>query len=74
MYWQYTQQLNVEREEVEDLLITLILEGKVEGRIDQVGMRLELDSKSVAEAVQIVLSYWLFHGLDKVLRRSDMQH
>jgi COP9 signalosome complex subunit 2 len=37
----------VEIEEVEELLIGLILEGKVEGRIDQVGMRLELDRKSV---------------------------
>ncbi|KIK70497.1 hypothetical protein GYMLUDRAFT_149392 [Collybiopsis luxurians FD-317 M1] len=37
------KQLNVEIQEVEDLLIGLILEGKVEGRIDQVGMRLELD-------------------------------
>ena len=37
------QQLNVEIHEVEDLLIGLILEGKVDGRIDQVGMRLELD-------------------------------
>jgi COP9 signalosome complex subunit 2 len=39
--------LNVEIQEVEELLIGLILEGKVEGRIDQVGMRLELDRKSV---------------------------
>lgn len=39
------QQLNVETEEVEELLIGLILEGKVEGKIDQVGMRLELDRK-----------------------------
>ncbi|EDR15864.1 uncharacterized protein LACBIDRAFT_243353 [Laccaria bicolor S238N-H82] len=37
------KQLNIETEEVEELLIGLILEGKVEGRIDQVGMRLELD-------------------------------
>lgn len=37
----------MEIEEVEELLIGLILEGKVEGRIDQVGMRLELDRKSV---------------------------
>ncbi|KAJ6486210.1 PCI domain-containing protein [Mycena polygramma] len=37
------KQLNVEISEVEELLIGLILEGKVEGRIDQVGMRLELD-------------------------------
>ena len=29
------------------MLIGLILEGKVEGRIDQVGMRLELDRKYV---------------------------
>ncbi|KAG6878322.1 hypothetical protein C0993_008919 [Termitomyces sp. T159_Od127] len=41
------KQLNVEIEEVEELLVGLILEGKVEGRIDQVGMRLELDRKSV---------------------------
>jgi len=36
-------------EEVEELLIGLILEGKVEGRIDQVGMRLELDRKQSLE-------------------------
>lgn len=35
----------MEIDEVEDMLIDLILEGKVEGRIDQVGMRLELDQK-----------------------------
>jgi len=43
------KQLNVERDEVEELLIGLILEGKVEGRIDQVCMRLELDRKEVLE-------------------------
>lgn len=43
------KQLNVEIEEVEELLIGLILEGKVEGRIDQVGMRLELDRKQSLE-------------------------
>jgi len=37
------QQLNVDKDEVEELLVGLILEGKVEGRIDQVSMRLELD-------------------------------
>ncbi|KAH9897943.1 PCI-domain-containing protein [Cubamyces lactineus] len=37
------KQLNVDHEEVEELLIGLILEGKVEGRIDQVSMRLELE-------------------------------
>ena len=44
-YWQQSQQLNVERDEVEEMLIDLILEGKVEGRIDQVGMQLELDKQ-----------------------------
>jgi COP9 signalosome complex subunit 2 len=43
------KQLNVAIEEVEELLIGLILEGKVEGRIDQVGMRLELDRKQSLE-------------------------
>ncbi|KAI0323077.1 PCI-domain-containing protein [Amylostereum chailletii] len=39
------KQLNVDKDEVEELLIELILDGKVEGRIDQVAMRLELDKK-----------------------------
>ncbi|KDQ63032.1 hypothetical protein JAAARDRAFT_120393 [Jaapia argillacea MUCL 33604] len=43
------KQLNVKIQEVEELLIGLILEGKVEGRIDQVGMRLELDRKQTLE-------------------------
>lgn len=46
------QQLNVDMNEVEELLIGLILEGKVEGRIDQVGMRLELDRKYVVPLIQ----------------------
>jgi len=43
------KQLNVEKDEVEELLIELILDGKVEGRIDQVAMRLELDKKQSLE-------------------------
>lgn len=43
----FLKQLNVDIQEVEELLIGLILEGKVDGRIDQVGMRLELDRKYV---------------------------
>lgn len=35
----------MDKSEVEELLIELILDGKVEGRIDQVAMRLELDKK-----------------------------
>jgi len=43
------KQVNVDKDEVEELLIGLILEGKVEGRIDQVNMRLELDRKQTLE-------------------------
>jgi len=53
------KQLNVAIEEVEELLIGLILEGKVEGRIDQVGMRLELDRKQSLEKKRYAaLSKW----------------
>lgn len=41
------KQLNVGKPEVEEILIGLILEGKVEGRIDQVAQRLELDRQYV---------------------------
>ncbi|KZT04074.1 PCI-domain-containing protein [Laetiporus sulphureus 93-53] len=43
------KQLNVDKDEVEDLLIGLILKGKVEGKIDQVAMRLELENKQSLE-------------------------
>ncbi|KAH9486349.1 COP9 signalosome complex subunit 2 [Psilocybe cubensis] len=51
------KQLNVDIEEVEELLIGLILEGKVEGRIDQVGMRLELD-RNLEKKRYAALSQW----------------
>jgi hypothetical protein len=41
------KQLNVDANEVEKLLIDLILEGKIDGKIDQVNMRLELDKQCV---------------------------
>lgn len=43
----FLQQLNIDKDEVEEILVGLILEGKVEGRIDQVGARLELDRQCV---------------------------
>ena len=39
----FSQQLNVGTDEVEDLLVNLILDGKVKGKIDQVAGRLDLD-------------------------------
>jgi hypothetical protein len=41
------KQLNVDANEVEELLIDLILESKIDGKIDQVNMRLELDKQYV---------------------------
>ncbi|KAH9968686.1 PCI domain-containing protein [Russula dissimulans] len=43
------KQLNVDSNEVEELLIDLILEGKIDGKIDQVNMRLELDKQQSLE-------------------------
>lgn len=67
-----SQQLNVEIQEVEELLIGLILEGKVEGRIDQVGMRLELDRKSVPFLRIRVYMWFITLMTGKVLRRNGM--
>ena len=68
------QQLNVNTREVEDLLIDLILEGKVEGRIDQAGKRLELDSKYVLHFPSTYMCRLLIDVLhpDKVWRRNVM--
>lgn len=49
------KQLNVERDEVEEILIDLILEGKVQGRIDQVGMRLEIDRQYVISILTLIV-------------------
>jgi len=43
------RQLNIDKAEVEEILIGLILEGKVEGRIDQVKQLLELDKHQILE-------------------------
>ncbi|KAI0304614.1 PCI domain-containing protein [Russula brevipes] len=43
------KQLNVDSNEVEELLIDLILEGKIDGKIDQVNLRLELDKQQSLE-------------------------
>ena len=64
------QQLNVEIAEVEELLIGLILEGKVDGRIDQVGMRLELDRAYVSTSPTVSRAH---SPLVKHSRKSGMQ-
>lgn len=53
------KQLNVEKKEVEELLIGLILEGKVEGKIDQVAQRLEITRhQSLARRRYAALDKW----------------
>ncbi|KAH8930154.1 PCI-domain-containing protein [Atractiella rhizophila] len=42
-------QLRVEKEEVEDILVGLILDGKVKGKIDQVTQRLELEKSKMQD-------------------------
>lgn len=62
------QQLNVDKDEVEELLIGLILDGKVDGRIDQVTMRLELDKQSVPMHDSFhsqLISHWCRQSLEK---------
>lgn len=57
---------------MEELLIGLILEGKVEGKIDQVGMRLELDRKFVILMFLPLCQHDLSH-LGKVWTRNATQ-
>lgn len=52
------QQLNIATHEVEELIMTLILDGRISGRIDQVQQRLELDRgghKAIAAAASASL-------------------
>lgn len=58
-----SQQLNVDIAEVEDLLIGLILEGKVEGKIDQVAMRLEIDQQCAY--LYLAFMFKLMRSIDK---------
>lgn len=43
--WTSFQQLNIQVEEVEELLVALILDEKISGKIDQVNQRLELEQR-----------------------------
>lgn len=68
------QQLNVDVIEVEDLLVGLILEGKVEGKIDQVGMRLELEQQYVPFGLWLREGYLTPSIPDKVLPNDATMH
>ncbi|TPX63054.1 hypothetical protein SpCBS45565_g06881 [Spizellomyces sp. 'palustris'] len=53
-----SKQLNISTTEVEDLLVGLILDNKVDGRIDQVNQRLELHSQSTDTLHYSALDKW----------------
>ncbi|KNC99107.1 uncharacterized protein SPPG_05367 [Spizellomyces punctatus DAOM BR117] len=53
-----SKQLNISTSEVEDLLVGLILDNKVDGRIDQVNQRLELHSHSTDTLHYNALDKW----------------
>jgi len=65
------KQLNVDANEVEELLIDLILEGKIDGKIDQVNMRLELDKQCAP--FQCLHSISSNFSIGKVSRGGDIQ-
>jgi COP9 signalosome complex subunit 2 len=51
-------ELNITAKEVEDLMVSLILDNKIRGRIDQVNQMLELDSSKGS-------SFWKYRAVDK---------
>ncbi|KAL1924125.1 uncharacterized protein VTP21DRAFT_7160 [Calcarisporiella thermophila] len=53
-----SRQLNIPEVEVEDLLIGLILDNKISGRIDQVNQRLELDRGSAGGLRYSAMDKW----------------
>ncbi|KAI9364925.1 PCI domain-containing protein [Zopfochytrium polystomum] len=53
-----SKHLNVPSQEVEDLLVSLILDNKVAGKIDQVNQRLELDIETADNTYYHALDKW----------------
>jgi COP9 signalosome complex subunit 2 len=51
-------ELNIAAKDVEDLMVSLILDNKIRGRIDQVNQLLELDSSKGS-------SFWKYRAVDK---------
>ncbi|KAJ3414073.1 COP9 signalosome complex subunit 2 [Chytridiales sp. JEL 0842] len=53
-----SKELNVPSQDVEDILVGLILDAKVNGRIDQVNQRLELHSQSIDSKYYSAMEKW----------------
>jgi len=52
------QELNITSKQVEDLMVSLILDNQIRGRIDQVGQLLELESGKSS-------TFWKYRAVDK---------
>ncbi len=55
------KELNIEESELEELLVSLILDGKIRGKIDQVNKRLVLDRDDETRAKYNAISEWTAH-------------
>ncbi|CAO3626913.1 unnamed protein product [Cunninghamella echinulata] len=53
-----SKQLNISIDDVEELLVGLILDGKIAGQIDQVNQRLELDQRLTDDLKYEVMNKW----------------
>ncbi|KAK9794025.1 hypothetical protein WJX73_004702 [Symbiochloris irregularis] len=56
-----SQKLNIPEGDVEQLLVALILDGKIHGRIDQVNHLLELDRKASTDEKYTAVDKWAKH-------------
>lgn len=56
-----SQKLNIPEADVEQLLVALILDNKIHGRIDQVNQQLELDSKAGVDVKYASMDKWAKH-------------
>lgn len=50
------QQLGITSDEIEEILVSLIMDDKIQGRIDQVARRLDLDRQFVRLAAYLSLA------------------
>jgi COP9 signalosome complex subunit 2 len=57
-------ELNITPKEVEDLIVNLILDNKIRGRIDQINQLLELEGSKSS-------TFWKYRSIDKWMRQLD---
>ena len=66
-----SKELNITPAEVESLLVSLILDNKVNGRIDQVNQRLELIAEYLLFSFSFLFFFPVFHLFPSLLRRGS---